>query len=217
MLVIVNNFNRLTTTKALCEYLDMVPGAAVQILDNGSTYPPLLDWYTDCGRDVVFLGKNLGHLAPWLTENHDGEPYYVVTDSDLDMSQCPVDVLEVLRRALERFPTRVKVGVGLELSDLPKTRLAELVMAEQAKYWRHRVLGNPEVQEPFFMAPVETTFACYRRGRRFASGPALRTDRPYVARHVPWYGIPGQLDDEEQYYMATARRDISTTKRWSGL
>lgn len=217
--IYINNFNRLTTLKALCEYADLLPGTNVKIIDNGSTYPPLLDWYRHCKRNVVMLGENVGHLAPWRTGivRQDREPYYVVSDSDLDMSMVPLDVLDVLRSALERFPTRVKVGVGLEIADLPATRLVKTVKAEQERYWRHRVKGKPGVAEPFFMAPVETTFALYRHGQRAASGPALRTDRPYVARHVPWYGVPGQLSEEELYYLQSAKREESTTKRWNGV
>jgi hypothetical protein len=42
--------------------------------------------------------------------------------------------------------------------------------------------------------------------------PALRADRPYTARHVPWYRI---MDEEELYYETHADHTwASTTKSW---
>ena len=42
--VIVNVFNRLTTTRKLCEQL-AERGCRPIILDNASTWEPLLEWY----------------------------------------------------------------------------------------------------------------------------------------------------------------------------
>lgn len=212
--VFVNNFNRLTSTRALVEYLDRVPHVDVTIVDNGSTYEPLLAWYLNSKRHVELLGKNLGHLAPWTSGlvGRGISPYYAVTDSDLDLAGCPPDVLRVLHEALERYPTRFKAGLGLRLDDLPDTALAAAVHAEEDRWWRKTL----DEKGRFYAAYVDTTFALYRRATNVHGGRetsfSVRTGKPYVARHLPWYLTAETATDEDRYYAASCRRSES---RWA--
>jgi hypothetical protein len=43
--VIINNRDMLSWPKAMLEYLENVPNIIPVIIDNASTYPPLLEWY----------------------------------------------------------------------------------------------------------------------------------------------------------------------------
>ena len=44
--VVINNRNRLTTTRNMVEkLLSLNPDEHIIIIDNESTYPPLLEWY----------------------------------------------------------------------------------------------------------------------------------------------------------------------------
>jgi hypothetical protein len=46
--VVINNRNRLTTTKFMVEkLLSLNPDGGIIIIDNGSTYEPLLNWYDE--------------------------------------------------------------------------------------------------------------------------------------------------------------------------
>ena len=46
--VVINNRNRLTTTKNLVEHLlRLNPEEKIIIIDNKSSYQPLLDWYKE--------------------------------------------------------------------------------------------------------------------------------------------------------------------------
>src|SRR5512139_1795296 len=96
--IYINNRNRLTTTRRMVEYLRDVPGALPIVVDNASTYGPLLEWYQNCECEVIRMGGNIGPHAPWFVRDLvRGAPYYVVTDADLDLADVPIDVLEVLR------------------------------------------------------------------------------------------------------------------------
>jgi len=66
----------------------------------------------------------------------------------------------------------------------------------------------------FYRAPIDTTFALYRPYVRGGSWlKALRSDAPYLARHLPWYQDPNHLDEEEAYYQNQAQ----TTTHWTRL
>jgi hypothetical protein len=117
-----------------------------------------------------------------------GADYYVVTDSDLDLSGIPLDVLDVLRAGLERYPQVHKAGLSLEINDVP---------ADTLNLDWERSLWTRRIDDLWFDALVDTTFAMYRRGAGWA-GNGMRSDRPYTARHVPWYR---KMDEEERYYM----------------
>ena len=211
----INNFNRLTTTRALVESLGRIPRARAVILDNASTYPPLLDWYDEAPCEVIRLDSNLGHLAPWLSGAVAGTSgdFYAVTDPDLDLSACPADLLEVLRLGLERYPDRIKAGLGLVIGDLPACYpWRDDVIRHESVFW------SQPLDDRFFAASVDTTFALYRAGHDYLGegwryDPSLRTKEPYVARHLPWYLDPFHLDGEERYYFEHASGSSSLALR----
>lgn len=202
--VFVNVFNRLTTTRTLCDQIAKLNDALPVIIDNASDYEPLLDWYDNCEFEVLRLRENLGHHAPWISGilSYDREPFYVVTDCDLDLTGVPLDVLNYLRQPLIRDNQLTKVGLSLEINDLP-TWQSEVISWE-LKFWKRK----HRLHTAFFDAWCDTTFAIYRRDtpHRQAMGVrwALRADRPYTARHVPWYLDCDNLDEENQQYFATA-------------
>src|SRR5258707_252766 len=110
--VIINNCNLLTWPRAMVAQIESFPSLAqILIVDNGSTYPPLLDWYAEAPHEVVRLA-NIGHKAPWMPEVRARVKtrYYAVTDPDLDLAETPRDCLEHLRACLERYPEAGKVG-----------------------------------------------------------------------------------------------------------
>lgn len=56
--IIINNYNRLTMLKKLIDSLTSRGYTNIVILDNQSTYPPLLEWYAKCQFEVIRLPKN---------------------------------------------------------------------------------------------------------------------------------------------------------------
>ena len=63
--IIINNYNRLTMLKKLIDSLTSRGYTNIVILDNQSTYPPLLEWYAECQFEVIRLPKNYGFKALW--------------------------------------------------------------------------------------------------------------------------------------------------------
>jgi hypothetical protein len=195
MIVHVISYNLLTPLRALVNDLATFDGVdSITIIDNASTYQPLLEWYEKCGCTVIRREENGGGKVAF--QHVDNSDWYVVTDCDLDVSDVPRDALTKLRKALEDNPEYKKAGLSLELKDLPETHLTDAIKKWEAKFWQTRLNSQ------FWVADVDTTFAVYRPGTLWGGyGPALRSDRPYTCRHAPWYWNLDNLTDEQQYYL----------------
>jgi len=212
MIAFIVNYNRLTLPKNMADWLadrDCEP----IILDNGSDYPPLLEYYADCPHRVVRLNNNFGHKVVWLPEAGVLEMFkirgrYIVTDPDLDLSKVPDDFLLVLQEGLSKYKQYDKCALSLEINDLPPTREGNFIRGREARYWQHAL------DERYYHADTDTTLALYRQGVTWYGHSAMRTARPYTARHVPWYYDDlAMLPNDEYYYFKTANDSSSGKAR----
>lgn len=181
-------------------------------IDNGSDYPLLIQYYAElCPYKVIHLEKNYGHTCVWdldLVNKLEIKDRYIVTDPDLDLSGVPDDFLSMLHRGLDLYPVD-KCGLSLEINDLPDSEEGNFIRNKcEAKYWK------TPLDKDFFKADTDTTFALYREGVNHYSHSAVRTNRPYTAKHIPWYYTDfNSLPDDEQYYFKTANDSSSGKKR----
>jgi SAM-dependent methyltransferase len=197
--VFIINRNRLYPLKALVDWLIGAGTKDIRIVDNDSTYPPLLAYYQNLPEQVtvIHMGVNAG---PWVVWEHGlvdkVETPYIVTDADLLPAGCPTDLVEKMLRLLEAHPECGKVGVGLRIDNLPDWyKHKKEVIEWEAKFWWN------SVGDDAFRAAVDTTFALYPPHAPFQNGPQnLRMNRPYCFEHLPWYSDETDLDEEEKYY-----------------
>lgn len=200
--VIINNFNRLTTLKRLIASLTSRGIDNIIILDNASTYPPLLEWYKNCGHTVIHLEGNLGFKALWKsrhTKDLYRKGWYIYTDSDVELAKdCPDDIIERMLHVMtvER-PSALKTGPSLLINDLPDCFANKTdVIAHEQKFWEHR-------EGDLFRAPIDTTFALYRPMsglNRSRAAEGYRLAPPYALRHLPWYADSANPSVEELFY-----------------
>ena len=103
-----------------------------------------------------------------------------------------------LQAVSNRNPHAVKVGLSLEIDDLPdESPLKAKVIAHESQFWK-----KPR-PDGHYDADLDTTLALYRAGRGWGGyGPAIRLGRPYTARHVPWYLTPTNTSDDWRHYFA---------------
>lgn len=202
------NFNRLEYVKQLLAYVEKLRDVEPIIIDNQSTYPPLLEWYEQCPVDIVHMDHNDGPRAAWSgCVDLQRSKYFAVTDPDIDLSGVPKDVMDLLQDGLEHEDVE-KCGVSLRIDDLPDTTMGIRARTHEAGFWVDRR------DEWFFNAEIDTTFALYRSSRPgFVYGPALRTDWPYIARHLPWYITEETATDEDRYYWQHLDKPMYVT--WS--
>jgi hypothetical protein len=195
----------------MCEYLSQIPEIKIIVVDNDSAYEPLLKWYEEnplgitierlnqnYGNFVIFSAQTAieGHIKPdFLTKYREGKEDYIVTDSDLDLSGVPLDFLDVLKEGRRKYEWTAKVGLSLEISDLPNTDIAREALGWETMNW-HGKYGDG-----FIKAPVDTTFALTRGdGEPNDFDKCIRTDRPYTAKHAPWYYTKDNLPEDEKFF-----------------
>ena len=208
--VIINNFNRYSMLSGLIDKLLEAELSNLIILDNNSTYLPLIDYYSVTPAKVVYLRRNIGYLALWESGfiSSIGNSPFIYTDPDVvPDDNCPIDFIDVLFESLICHPQLDKVGLALRLDDLPNSSpVTSDVIRHEQMYWQRRFSKN------LYQASIDTTLALYRPGR--CGGYWLnagRTEWPYVARHMPWYFDPARLDNEETFY----RSQVLTETYWS--
>jgi hypothetical protein len=107
----VNNRDRVTTTRALVDWLLSAGTRRIVILDNQSTYPPLLGYYKNlpAGVEVEFFNANCGPWAFWDKGLHLSQTTpYIVSDSDVVPAEgCPKDLIRVLNLLLHERPRKI--------------------------------------------------------------------------------------------------------------
>jgi hypothetical protein len=209
MKVFIIMYNRLTWPIKMCEFLSNT-GCEVILIDNNSTYPPLLEWYKSCPYELWLLEKNEGHFGPWKTGIIDRytDRYYIVTDHDLDLSMVPPDYVSFLKKGLDNNPDVVKSGLSLRIDDLPDNPFAKEAHDWELKFWQ-----TPRDRDGFYQSTLDTTFALYDRERGWGEFPggspsndkffsAVRAPSPYTARHLLWYETKESIanNEEELYY-----------------
>ena len=210
--VIINNRDRLTYLSKLIGWLETAGMRNIIILDNASTYPPLLSYYDEMPHRLIRFENNLGHLALWRSGVFEAfkNNYYIYTDPDiLPDDQCPRDAVRHFFSILQKYPSVAKAGFGLRIDDIPpEYPLREKVLRWEQRFW-NRACGPG-----LFVAPIDTTFALYPPCMKPAPYlPCIRTGAPYLARHLPWYHAPEDLPVDEQYYRSRIAEDSTW---WSG-
>jgi glycosyltransferase involved in cell wall biosynthesis len=216
--VIINNFNRVVTLKKLIESLEKRGYFNIYIIDNKSTYPPLLEYYKTCRYKVFMLDRNIGTLALWKSGiiRQFESNFFVYTDSDVvPVDECPDDFMKFFLEVLKRHKLARKVGFSLKIDDIPDTNLIkEYIHSTQEPFYHYY-----NEAENLYRAPIGATFALYRpRGKYNHANfhiEIYRTGFPYQALHLPWYEDTGNLSAEEKYYLDSIgdRTDYSKNTR----
>lgn len=192
--IVINNRNRLTTTKKMVEdLLRLDPDATIIILDNGSTYQPLLDWYQVCKAVVHYL-PNYGHLALWVGQYCKYLPeYFIYTDSDIELNpNMPADYQEQMIAAMKRHNV-FKCACALSIEDIPDHYFLKTDALQNERGW-----WQNELEPNIFQAHTDTTFAMwYNTKNHFYD--SIRIAGDFTAKHTPWYINMHDLNDEEMF------------------
>lgn len=206
--VIINNFNRLTTTKRLADDLFKLGYTNIHILDNNSTYPPLLEWYNNCPYTVKRLDSNMGQLAVYNSDYiNKFKGWVAYSDSDIELNpNTPEGFVEKMVHLAEKY-NKIKAGLSLRTDDIPDTRYGLYVKWQEERYWKKEL--EPEVYD----AHVDTTFSIVQVGQPFTY-EAIRIAGNMTARHIPWYLDYENLSAEELHIIENSNSEYSTTKRF---
>ena len=220
--IIIISFNQLYYLKKQIEFLRSAGYNNLIIIDNNSTYIPLLDYF-DSIADLVIIHRlttNEGHLVFWKNKalfKKYSKGYYVISDADIVPNKnCPNDFLLHFKNILNKYPLVNKVGFSLNIDDIPETNeLKESILKWEQKFWHKPLLdGN-------YDADIDTTFALYKPDnfliRSHSFYKAIRTQKPYIAEHGGWYIDHKNLTSEQVFYQKTANQSASWLKGKNGV
>lgn len=187
----------------------------IVIIDNNSSYQPLLDYLESLETSKVItiyrLKENFGHMVFWKNKelfNKYSKGYYVVTDADINPDEnCPSDFILHFRNTLNHNSTITKVGFSLRVDDIPETNTNKAhILNWESQYWQ-KTDNNGN-----YIALTDTTFALYRPKYEYDRSTffyAIRTKEPYIASHGGWYIDNKNLNEEQLYYFKNCNESSS--------
>ncbi len=211
--IIIISFNQLFYLEKLVSLLLKYEYKNIVIIDNNSTYPPLLKYFTTIQNQVKIhkLTDNIGHMVFWkkkeIFEMY-SKGYYIVTDADiLPIESCPINFVKKLMTVLNQNSRITKAGLSLKIDDIPDTNPNKTAIVKwESQFWQKKITNGQ------FKSATDTTFALYKpnytyKNKRFYK--AIRTDEPYQAYHGGWYIDFENLTDEQKYYIKTTNLSSS--------
>lgn len=210
--ILIINYNRLTDLQQLVSFLLERGHENIVIIDNQSSYPPLLKYYKEIADKVSvrLMDYNYGHLVVWQNKSLYDEfssEYYIVTDSDiLPNKNLPKDYLKSMITLLNRYKNVSKVGFALQIDDIPDHyELKNKVLEWEAKHWLEPIDTN------LYLTDIDTTFALYPpsfkyipQDRSFFKGIRIAGD--FIAKHSGWYSDSLSPTEEEIFYKKSTNK-----------
>lgn len=215
--IFIISYNRLDCLRNLVTYLENSGYANIQIINNCSSYPPLMEYLMTSKHKVHHLAHNYGHFAFWQCGKFmeiARTSFYVVTDPDvIPIQDCPDSFLETFYNVLVKYPKLTKVGFSLKIDDLPDHYpLKDVVINHESRFYRNQTTNIDNLV--LYDAPIDTTFALYAPSAKSILDShfydAIRVGYPFQARHLPWYKDFQKETEEDQFYRTTSIPGVST-------
>src|SRR5690606_7613706 len=124
--IVIINYNQLYYLKQLLNFLISRGFRNIIIIDNNSTYPPLISYYEEIIDKVTIHRRidNLGHMVffhdPIYIKKY-GKGFYVLTDADIVPNKdLPHNFMRIMLNILIRYSSVItKVGFALRIDDIP--------------------------------------------------------------------------------------------------
>lgn len=214
--IIIISYNRFLYLKELVEYFLSIGEDCIYVLDNASTYQPLLDWFSTVEKNgsvkIFRLNKNYGHRVYWdisFYKNISDCKYCVITDNDIiPYKKFENGWKEKWINTLEKYNIK-KVGSAISIDDIPDIYpLKKDVISHENKFWKKEI----KIDEKNFYANIDTTLYLQKVETKHTHSSSIRmTD--YLIKHRPWYLNISDLCEEDLYYYSTIAKEST---HWSG-
>lgn len=220
--LIIPNYNQLTYLRNLINWWKFYyPENPVVIVDNGSNYEPLLDYYNEIDEIVASVhlyNENdfVNNLNEFLVRSQ--PEYYAISDPDImPHPATPPNFLEIFKDVIDAGYHRA--GFDLIYSDIPdwnpkRTWIQgdQVELHDQSEKVR---IEKPEGIYTGYRAPIDTTFCLYTSKNSGWHAPMNGKDwgncvRILEAYHLAWYEHKDYLNHERvHYYNSVKKRDIT--------
>jgi hypothetical protein len=206
--VFIIAFNNPTYVSSMVEQL-LKYTTDVYIIDNCSTFPPMIKLLNETKANVVRMPENYGHNVYQRSEIQElirGD-YYCITDPDLTLNpNLPSNFIEILRDISEEYQNN---KVGFALDHLNNIRMNVTYNGKFITEWESIFWVNP-IDHPtlkLYSAAIDTTFCLINKkysNRPFAN---IRVAGNFTCIHRPWL-VTYQDDipsDELSFYIANTK------------
>lgn len=215
---IIPNFQQLTYLRNLINQIQWYyPGNTINVIDNGSDYQPLLDYYQDnvgtYRLNIFQYDENdfVGNLSSYIQQYN--PEFYVITDPDLSIHPATQpNFLEIFKAAIDNYGFH-HAGFGLITEDIPAWNpKAGWIQGDEKALLNNPVSIEHEGNKyAGFRAPIDTCFALYKRDNGGWQAPMSGENwgnslRLFSAFHLPFYLDAKRLNPEMQHYYATCKR-----------
>ena len=194
---IVNFCNLDRGFRRLVDWLLRAGMTNITVIDNNSTWPPLLEYYqTMKGITLLRQSENLGHEAFWKLGYHQYQTErFIVTDPDIVPDEhCPLDLVYRMHQIMDRY--KAKVGPGLRTDNMHPNYFKHDFQID----WEQQFLANPTPRKEGHWALIDTTFALYEPGWGHWPEKCIRLGPPYLANHIPWMEDSAVPNAEREFY-----------------
>jgi hypothetical protein len=212
--VVTIAYNNLTFVRSFVPQLQRITNKVI-ILDNASTYPPLLVYYEEIQRElgekieIRKMTENYGHNV-WKRELSTLPSVFGLSDPDLELNpEMPDDCLEQFLAISNKYCQR-KVGAALDISEPDKLIKSNNYCCGKSIYewelqlWRNR---QPDNTYELYNDGIDTTFCLVNTS--FEKGEHnIRVAGNFTCKHLPWYidYIKDYVPAEEQAYWRQGNR-----------
>jgi FkbM family methyltransferase len=163
----------------------------IYIIDNKSTYEPLLSWYKEetpkfKSIELIRNKGNEGHLT-WKKYISRFPDEYIITDPDLYFNpKMPPNSIDILSNIGKKYNAEI-IGLALDISDhndfISKTAFGQTIYAWESKFWKNKINNTDDID--IYQAAIDTTFALRSKSRK--NGKSLRVAGDFTSKHMPWY------------------------------
>lgn len=220
---VIINFNQLHYLKKLVDFAKKREFKNIVIIDNVSTYKPLLEYYESIKNEVTIekMDQNYGHLVFFNNEeiyNKYGKSFFILTDADIESNEnLPENFMRIFFKwILKRDLSLTKVGFALDTENIPQYYSErEKVLKWEKQFWEN------EIEKNAYLASIDTTFALYRPNPKkyFYTEShffrAVRLGGDFTCKHGGWFIDYNHLTEEQAFYinLATNASSWIDTKR----
>ena len=213
--IFIISYNQYTFVKSTVEQLQKF-SSNINIIDNKSTYPPLVEYLKSIENDVnvIYMDQNYGHTVYMRDEIVKlGGDKYIITDPDLLFNpKLPQNFIDTLSTLSDQYEVG-KVGFALDITNninhnINASDNKKSIVDWESQFWVNKI-DHPEYE--IYNADIDTTFVLintkyYKPG----SYSAIRVAGDFTCVHKPWViGYENELlDGELNYYR---NNNISST------
>jgi len=217
--IFIISYNNYTHVKNMVEQLQKYT-TNINIIDNCSTYPPLISYlkYIENKVRVIYKDQNYGHRVVYRPEIQElmGEKY-IITDPDLQLNpNMPSNFIEILDKLTEKYKV-CRIGLALDISsdDIDLKIMKKLInygestniYSVELAYWQRPI---PDDKYELYLAPTDTTFSFINKKYNYVEYDGFRIAGAFTCKHKPYHiGWKGELlTNELSYY---GNNNTSTT------